>query len=383
MLPDSKLTILHTEASNGWGGQEIRILSEAEWFRDQGYRIILANPQNGQLNAKARARGFEVFDIPFEKKTQLRDFFRVRKIIKDHKPDVIGTHSSVDSWVGLLAATLSRVACRLRYRHVSTPVHNNLFNRFQYTSLCDHIITTGDCISEPLRKAFQLPVEKVRTIFTGIDVPTTLPDRNDSRIALAQELHLPGSSRFVGMVAVLRSWKGHAYLIEAFDQIADQFPAHHLILAGNGPQSHLQTQIDDCRHNDRIHLIGHRENPWMVFRALDVAVLSSFKNEGIPQTGLQAMFAETPFLGTRVGGIPEIIEHMKTGVLVDPADSRSLSDGLQTVLTDANLRNEIASQALNFAQTNATMDICGKAVECLIKAGRKPVFAILVGGAIC
>jgi len=126
MLPDSKLTILHTEASNGWGGQEIRILSEAEWFRDQGYRIILANPQNGQLNAKARARGFEVFDIPFEKKTQLRDFFRVRKLIQDHKPDVIGTHSSVDSWVGLLAASLCRVPCRLRYRHVSTPVHKRL-----------------------------------------------------------------------------------------------------------------------------------------------------------------------------------------------------------------------------------------------------------------
>ena len=69
MLSDSKLTILHTEASNGWGGQEIRILSDAEWFRDQVYRILIANPQNDQLNAKSRARGFEVFDIPFEKKT--------------------------------------------------------------------------------------------------------------------------------------------------------------------------------------------------------------------------------------------------------------------------------------------------------------------------
>jgi glycosyltransferase involved in cell wall biosynthesis len=108
--------------------------------------------------------------------------------------------------------------------------------------------------------------------------------------------------------------------------------------------------------------MGHRENPWMVFRALDVTVLSSFKNEGIPQTGLQAMFAETPFLGTTVGGIPEIIEHMKTGDLVDPADSRSLSDGLKTILTNANLRKEVASHALHFAQDQTTMDICGKAV---------------------
>ena len=108
----------------------------------------------------------------------------------------------------------------------------------------------------------------------------------------------------------------------------------------------------------------------MVFRALDVAVLSSVKNEDIPQTGLQALFAETPFLGTTVGGIPEIINHMQTGFLVDPSDATSLDDGLKTLLTDANLRNEIASQALHFAQTNSTMDICGKAVECLIKAGQ-------------
>ena len=115
-----------------------------------------------------------------------------------------------------------------------------------------------------------------------------------------------------------------------------------------------------------MHLIGHRENPWPVFRALDVAVLSSVKNEGIPQTGLQAMFAETPFIGTTVGGIPEIIENMKTGFLVAPSDAIALADGLKTLLTDSNLRNEIASQALHFAQSNATMDICGKAVECLI-----------------
>ena len=99
MLPDSKLTILHTEASNGWGGQEIRILSEAEWFRDQGYRIILATPQNGQLNAKARARGFEVFDIPFEKKTQLRFFSASAKSSKIINP-ILSAHTaaSIAGW---------------------------------------------------------------------------------------------------------------------------------------------------------------------------------------------------------------------------------------------------------------------------------------------
>jgi glycosyltransferase involved in cell wall biosynthesis len=284
---------------------------------------------------------------------------------------VIGTHSSVDSWVGLLAASLCRVPCRLRYRHVSTPVHNNAFNRFQYTSLCDRIITTGECISGPLRNAFHLSKEKVRTIFTGINVPSDLPDRNEARLALAQELQLPSSSRFVGMVAVLRSWKGHAYLIDGFDQIADQFPDHHLILAGTGPQKNLQAQIDACKSKNRMHLIGYRENPWPVFRALDVAVLSSIKNEGIPQTGLQAMFAETPFIGTRVGGIPEIIHHMKTGVLVEPADSRSLADGLTKLLTDTNLTKEIASQAFHFADSHATMNICGKAVESLITSVQK------------
>ena len=365
-----QLTILHTEASNGWGGQEIRILSEAEWFRDQGYRVLIANPSNGQLNAKARQKDFEVFDIPFEKKTQVADFFKLCNLILEQKPNVLGTHSSVDSWVGLLAASLCRVPCRLRYRHVSTPVHNNWFNRFQYTSLCDKIITTGECISAPLRETFQLPSDKVRTIFTGINVPTDLPDRDASRLALAEELGLTSDSRFIGMVAVLRSWKGHSYLIDAFDQIAEQFPKHHLVLAGNGPQEYLQIQIAKCKHKDRMHLLGHRESPWSVFRALDVAVLASYKNEGIPQTGLQAMFAETPFLGTRVGGIPEIINHLKTGILVEPADAVAMADGLTTLLSDDRLRAEISSQALHFARTQAMMDLCGQAVESLISDSR-------------
>ena len=279
---------------------------------------------------------------------------------------MIGTHSSVDSWVGLLAASLCRVPCRLRYRHVSTPVHNNPFNRFQYTSLCDRIITTGECISGPLCESFHLSKEKVRTIFTGINVPSDLPDRNESRLALAQELHLPSSSRFVGMVAVLRSWKGHGYLIEAFNQIANQFPDHHLILAGNGPQKHLQAQIDACKSKNRMHLIGHRENPWPVFRALDVAVLSSVKNEGIPQTGLQVMFAKTPFLGTTVGGIPEIIDHMQTGFLVAPSDATSIANGLTKLLCDENLRHHVSSSAQQFALNHAAMNICGKEVESLI-----------------
>ena len=196
--------------------------------------------------------------------------------------------------------------------------------------------------------------------------PINLPGRDESRLALAQELHLPSSSRFVGMVAVLRNWNGHAYLIEAFDQIAKQLPDHHLILAGNGPQKHLQSQIDACKSKKRMHLIGHRENPWPVFRALDVAVLSSVKNEGIPQTGLQAMFAKTPFLGTTVGGIPEIIDHMQTGFLVAPSDATSIANGLTKLLCDENLRHHVSSSAQQFALNHAAMNICGKEVESLI-----------------
>jgi glycosyltransferase involved in cell wall biosynthesis len=353
------LTILHTEASDAWGGQKIRILSEALWMREQGHRIILVTPGEGQLFKNAQEAGLEVESLALAKKTQLGDFFAMRRLLRRYQPQVVATHSSVDSWVGLLAARSCRIRT-VRFRHVSTGVGAHSLNRIQYGKLADAVVTTGNCIGQQLIDELGVPAERVHTIATGVRVPAELAEREDARRILATELRLPETARFIGQVSVLRSWKGHAFLIEAFRMLAAEFPGHHLVLVGDGPiRGTIEALIAYSGLASRIHLTGHRSDPWPAFRAFDVATLASTKNEGIPQSGIQAMFAGTPFVGTNVGGIPEIIDDGTSGLLVPGSDAAELAGAIRRFLQDSNFAASCAEQARQKALANHTLDAMG------------------------
>lgn len=363
-----KLKIIHTEASNGWGGQEIRIFNEAKWFRQRGHEVILIGPSEGQLLKRAREAAFKVHALPFAKNTQFKDFFALKNILKEEKPDVLGTHSSVDSWVGLLASTITKVPCRIRYRHISAPVSANLANRIQYNKLCDHIITTGECIRGPLIERLKVSPNRIDVVATGLVFPRDLPSKEDARQQIAQQLGLSEDSRFMGHVAVLRSWKGQLFVIEGFEKIADTFPQHHLIFAGEGPMRPLiEEKIAASPYKERIHLVGHQNDIWPYFRAFDAALLVSTQHEGIPQSGLQSLYAETPLIGTTVGGIPEIIEDGKNGLLIEPQNSAAIAEAMQRLLGDVDERTQMEKQTRISMQSDYNIDHMGNRVLGIIQ----------------
>ena len=361
------LTIIHTEASDAWGGQDIRVFTEALWLRDQGHRVHLLTPGHGELFRRARVARLDCEAIPFVKRTKAVDFVRLVKRFAAIRPDVVCTHSSVDSWVGLLAARACKVPGTIRYRHVSTPVGNNFMNRWQYRGLCDHVVTTAGTIRDELRRTLGLPPEKVSSIPTGIAAPD-LPSREQARAELLERFNLPASAHLIGQVSVLRSWKGQYVLIDAFERLAAELPDTHLLLVGGGPvMGDYSKRSRESPFASRILLPGHQEDVWPFFRGLDVAVLASTKNEGIPQAGLQAMFAVCPFVGTAVGGIPEIIEHERTGLLVPPSDPEALATAITQVLRQPDLARSMAENALNMVQAGFTLSGMGRRIEALLR----------------
>lgn len=365
---DTALTIVHTEASDGWGGQEIRILSEAKWFRAQGHRVVLVAPAHAQLTKRVGEAGFETHVLPFTKGSQALDVFRLGRLLRQLRPQVLGTHSSVDSWVGLLAGRMCGVPALLRYRHVSTPVKPNWPNRWQYRSLCEHTLTTGECIRQALIESTGVAPERVTSVPTGIEPPKNLPEREAARLALCGELKVPPTSRFLGCVAVLRSWKGQSHLMAAFDSLADKFPEHHLVLVGDGPGwEGLNKVKDQMKARERIIFTGHQSDPWRFFRGFDAAVLPSTKNEGIPQSLLQAMFAECPVLGSQAGGIPEIVRQGETGLLVPPADAGALALGLEEILRKPEEAQRRVRAALEFVRRGFLLEGMGRKVLGIIQ----------------
>lgn len=362
------LTLVHTEASCGWGGQDMRVLREAEWFRARGHTVHLVLNPAGELFRRATAAGFAPVPMALTKRSQVGDLFRLIALFRRVRPDVVATHSSVDSRVALIAAALTGVACRLRYRHVSTPVKSGVFARWQYGRLATHVITTGDTICRHLIETLGLPASRVTCVSSGVEAPADLPGRVDARRALANELALPDDTRFIGQVSVMRSWKGHADLLQAFDAIADEYPRLHLALVGGGNYGDdVRAIADRIRHRDRVHFLGHRENPWPCFRALDVCTLCSVSGEGIPQALMQAMLAETPVIGTSVGGIPEVVLHEQTGLIVPPASPEALAQAIRLTLSDTAATAARVAEGRRKMLAERSPDAMGAAVSEIIR----------------
>ncbi len=187
--------------------------------------------------------------------------------------------------------------------------------------------------------------------------------REDAVRRLQEEFDLDSSARFIGSVAMLRDWKGHRYLIDGFKAISQRFPHHHLMIVGDGDElESLKLQRERHGLTDRIHFAGYRDNPWLFFRAFDLNVLASTKNEGLSQTIPQAMFAGCPVIGTRAGGIPEIIEDGKTGLLVEPEQSTALANAMASVLDEPDAATERASLAYRYVLQNHTIDTMGRRI---------------------
>jgi glycosyltransferase involved in cell wall biosynthesis len=349
MATEKKLKIIHTEASPHWGGQEIRIFEEMKWFREQGHEMILVAPDNGTLYQRCKDEDFEVISIYFTKPRTLLNILRMIWVIWRKKPNIVATHSSTDSWAGLIAASLNNVRKRVRYRHVSTPIKKNRLNEFQYSILSNLTITTGNCIRADIIDKFNTNKDKVYSIPTAISPPSHLKDRTAARKLLSNEIPDVANKFIIGQVSVLRSWKGHKVLIDAFNILNSIHKNTSLVIVGDGPvKSDIEGYIKATKNNGKIHLLGHKEDPFIFLRAFDLKVLASTKNEGIPQSILQAMYCQTPVIGTSIGGIPEIINHGVTGFIVEPNNAYQLANLIISVMKDYEKSEEMARTAHHF-----------------------------------
>lgn len=359
--------LIHTEASHGWGGQEMRTLAECRWFREKGYRVELIARPEAVITREARQKNFTVHERPLSKKSQLKDFAFCKRLFGREKPLMVGTHSNIDSRVCLAAATLAGVPHRFRYRHVSIPVKSNPWNRLIYRKLATRVITTAESIAIPLRKNFHLPPGRVISIPTGVNQPDDLPGREEARINLCRELKIPETSRFVGQVSVLRRWKGHYDVMEAFNRVHTEAPEYHLVFTGGGHgMEAFPKKAAEYPCGEKIHFLGHRENPWLSFLAMDIATLASTEGEGIPQSGMQAMLCGCAFIGTTIGGIPEIIKDGQTGLLVPPESPSSLALSLSELMTNRETRERLAGNARAWALENTSLDQMGELITALM-----------------
>lgn len=334
------MRIVHTEASCGWGGQEIRILSEAAGMLDRGHDVKLLCPPRAPIFDAAKRYGITAYSLPIDRKS-LTGVMAIRSWLLENKPDVINTHSSTDSWLSALATkTLSSAIPIVRTRHISAAVPKNVMTRWLYCNATKHIVSTGESLRQQLIQENGFPADRITSIPTGIDPDfyRPAPDKRSAR----RKLGLPEDAVLIGIVATLRSWKGHDFLLNAFALLP--LGSAKLIVVGDGPRrAAIEKIIFQYKLNSSVILAGNQTEVTTWLQALDIFVLPSYANEGVPQALLQAMLTGLPCITTSIGSIGEAAINGETAIIVPERNAQALAEALIRLMTEPELKKRLGA----------------------------------------
>ena len=335
-----KLRILHTEAATGWGGQQIRVLSESRGMIARGHTVTVACQPGTQIEERAAEWGVPIFTTAMKGAFDIVGIRALRSFMQEFRPHIINTHSSRDSWTGLIAARLAGGVTAVRTRHDHSPIKTSFDSRLLYCRLCDTVITTGEAIREYVIQQTGSAPERVVSIPTGIDTQQFSPSNADGA-AFRRELGIPPDVPLVGAAAMFLARKGLSYFVDACAKVHARIPEARFVIVGDShnesdAKERRQRQAEQLGISDKLILTGFRSDMPNVMAGLDVFVLASI-SEGLPQVVNQAMALKKPVVGTNVGGVPEQVIDGETGFLVEKANSDQIAGAVIKILGDTDL----------------------------------------------
>ncbi len=344
------LTVLHTESSKGWGGQENRTLKESIGLKNLGARVIILCQPGSILEKKAKEEGIEVRTCKMNKSYDLRAVKYMLKLIKDEKVDIINTHSGKDSFLAGIAGKLSRKKpAVVRTRHLALPITS----KFTYKYLCDKIVTVSEYVREYLISESISP-EKIVAIPTGIELEKFNPDKVSSN--LKQQLGISAENPLVGTVSILRKKKGHHILLDAIPLILKKIPECVFVIVGDGPQKeNILAKIKSMNLTDKVFLLGLREDISQIIKSIDLFVLPTLQ-EALGTAFLEAMAMKKTVIGTNVDGVKEVIKDGINGHLVEPNNPSQLAEAVVKILKNPQKSIEMGIQGRKIVEEKYTVE---------------------------
>jgi glycosyltransferase involved in cell wall biosynthesis len=327
------------------GGAEMLLGQFAAAAPQAGIRLSVAYLEDSDGNPAAeplRKAGIEPISLNMGGRPSSSHLRAMRRHIRAVRPDIVHTHLGTSDLIGGLAArslgvpTVSTIHAVARRRTGAARVKDALFALSQRWCAA-RVIVVSDCARRAYLDQRGRMGKRVVRIYNGIDLEP-LPG---SGAAVRHELGIRSDDLLVGMVSALRPEKGHDLAIEAIARLRTSFPRLRLLIVGQGSYAAEVARLA-APLGDRVVLAGLRTDVPSVLDALDVCLHPSHL-DAFPTTLIEALAASVPVLASAVGGIPEIIEDERTGVLVAaPPSPGALARELGLLLADPARRSALA-----------------------------------------
>lgn len=335
---------LHIDTARTWRGGQNQALLTVRGLKAIGQRVALVAHPDGEL--RKRADDVEVFPLVPRSEVDLSAGWKLARLIGRLQPDIIHAHDPHGVAMAGMALSLEaasrwkhgrKAPALIASRRVDFHLKGNAFSRWKYRQV-DAFICASDAIRQML-VGDGVSVDRAVTVHEGIDV-----DRIDAapRVNVHEALWLPHGAPLVGNVAALVPHKGQRYLIEAAHLVVQKVPDARFVILGEGElREHLEHLVREHHLEKHVLLPGFRTDVIGCIKGFDLFVMSSV-TEGLGTSLLDAMACRTAIVGTKAGGIPEVVAPGETGLLVEPRSAKGLADAIIRLLQDPALRRQMA-----------------------------------------
>lgn len=331
----------------GAGGAE-RLLERSIPYLDRDrfhYELAYLLPWKNMLVSSFERASIPVHCLNFRRNFDLTVLGRLRTLLQRNEIDLVHAHLPVPGVLARFAKAGTNVKW-LAYTEHNVPSRYMRMTRFLNGltyPMNDITIAVSQTIAQQVQAYQRRGRPRLVTILNGVELNDF--EEGPSREEICRQFGFPPDAYLIVNVANLVHKKGHRYLLSAAKRVLAAEPRARFLLIGAGPlRDELAREARKLDLNGHVVMTGFREDATTLMKVADVFVLSSL-HEGLPVSLLEAMAAARPIVATRAGGVPELISTGETGVLVSPADDRSLAAELLKLLRDPDLRRRLGDAA--------------------------------------
>ena len=362
-----KILILITKSN--WGGAQRYVYDLATSLPKDSYEIEVMAGGNGVLIEKLSLAGIKADgNLPIGRDLKLsgdiKAFFRLISILREKKPNILHVNSSKIGGLGALAGRLTGVT------KIVFTVHGWAFNEdrsffskllikasYWVTLLLSHTVITvseaakAQIINWPLVSKKMTVVHngiRPEAIFSKVNARTELIKLN-SNLSEALKKSDPKKTILIGTIAELHPIKGYDYALRGIHNLISNNKEKKIpqtivyVIIGSGEEkARIEKTILDLGLQDNVFLLGHVENASHYLKAFDIFLLASL-SEGLAYVLLEAGLASLPVLATAVGGIPEVIDDMKSGILIQSRKPKEIQHALEFYMTHKKTQKEYST----------------------------------------
>ena len=330
------MKVIHVETGMNLSGGAQQVLYLVQGLGRLGVDNVLVCAEGSEVSNRV-TRECKVHAVKMRSDVDLGFINRMRRVIRDEKPDLVHVHSrrGADP-LAAIAARLARVPVVLT-RRVANP-ERRWVAKYKY-----RLYRTIVVISEGIREMLDsqgIDAGKIRLVFSAVDRRRFKPEPD--REALNAELNIDNSKRLIGVVAQLTRRKGHRVLLDAMPAVIERHPDILILCCGKGDEEETLTQEIKRRGLDaHIRLLGFRDDVEKILPCCELSLHPSLV-EGLGGAALQAGACGVATIASDVGGLPEAISDQRTGLLVKSGDAAALASAMNRLLEDDDLRIRFA-----------------------------------------